>query len=49
MAWLHFPISINKVFLTLMLARKESINDEDFLDGFLEYVSSYERSNYPIY
>ena len=38
-----FPISINKVFLTLMLAGKESINDEGFLDGFLEYVSSYER------
>ena len=37
-----FPISI-KVFLTLMLAGKESINDEDFLDGFLEYVSSYQR------
>ena len=26
-----------------MLAGKESINDEDFLDGFLEYFSSYER------
>ena len=25
------------------VAGKESINDEDFLDGFLEYVSSYER------
>lgn len=38
-----FPISINKVFLALMLAGKESISDEDFLEGFLEYVSSYER------
>lgn len=38
-----FPISINKVFLALVLAGKDSISDEDFLEGFLEYVSSYER------
>ena len=38
-----FPTSINKVFLALMLAGKESIGDEDFLEGFMEYVSSYER------
>jgi hypothetical protein len=38
-----FPISVNKVFVALMLSGKDSISDEDFLEGFLEYASSYER------
>jgi hypothetical protein len=38
-----FSISLNRVFLALMLAGKERISDDDFLEGFMEYVSSYER------
>ena len=42
-----FPVSVNKVFVALMLAGKDSISDEDFLEGFLEYVSSYKRLKLP--
>ena len=37
-----FPISLNKVFVELVFVGKENITDDDFLGGFLEYVSTYE-------
>jgi len=37
-----FPTLINKVFFSIILCGKDSVSDEDFLEGFLEYVSSYD-------
>lgn len=38
-----FPTLISKTFFTALVAGKENVTDEDFLDGFLDYVSSYDK------
>ena len=38
-----FPTLISKTFFTALVAGKENVTDEDFLDGFLDFVSSYEK------
>lgn len=38
-----FPTLISKTLFTAVVAGKENVTDEDFLDGFLDYVSSYDK------
>lgn len=37
-----FPTSLNKIFVAVLLAGKEDVSDQNFIEGFLEYISSYD-------
>ena len=37
-----FPTSISKIFFTALVAGKETLTDNDFLEGYLDYVSEYD-------
>ncbi|CAH3188323.1 unnamed protein product, partial [Porites evermanni] len=37
-----FPTMINEVFFSILMAGNENVRDDDFLEGFLEFVSCYE-------
>jgi len=37
-----FPTSLNKIFVSVLLAGKEDVSDQNFLEGLLEYISSYD-------
>lgn len=37
-----FPTSLNKIFVPVLLAGKEDVSDQNFIEGFLEYISSYD-------
>lgn len=38
-----FPALLSKTFFTALVAGKENVTDNDFLEGFLDYVSSYDN------
>ena len=38
-----FPTLLSKTFFTALVAGKENVTDNDFLEGFLDYVSSYDN------
>ncbi|XP_078368408.1 uncharacterized protein LOC144652258 [Oculina patagonica] len=38
-----FPTLISETFFTALVAGKEYVTEEDFLDGFLDFVSSYDK------
>lgn len=39
-----FPALISKPFFTAPFAEKENITDNDFLNGFLDYISCYDNT-----
>ncbi|XP_068737663.1 uncharacterized protein [Montipora capricornis] len=37
-----FPTSLNKIFISALLVGKQHVSDQNFLEGFLDYISSYD-------
>ena len=37
-----FPTSLNKIFISALLVAKQHVSDQNFLEGFLDYISSYD-------
>ena len=38
-----FPALISKPFFTALVAGKENVTDDDFLEGFFDYISCYDK------